>query len=172
MSQENINGGAALDALLASLPVKMETNVMRSALRAGAAVYLAQVKQNIPVLDGVLQRSARITTRKSKTGQVSASVKVGGENKKTGESAFYAHMVEFGTRPHVIAPRAGGLQINGQFVGGAVEHPGSRPRPFMRPAADAQFSAAVAAVQKKVRDRLRAQGLDVPDPPLPGEGEA
>lgn len=166
MSQENITGGAALDALLQSLPAKMETNVMRSALRAGAAVYLAQVKQNIPVRDGDLRASARITTKKNRDGSVSASVKVGNRQ------AFYAQMVEFGTRPHVIAPRTGGgMQINGQFVGGAVEHPGSRPRPFMRPAADAQFTQAVAAVQKKVRDRLRAQGLDVPDPPLPGEGE-
>lgn len=166
MSQENITGGAALDALLQSLPAKMETNVMRSALRAGAAVYLAQVKQNIPVKDGALRQSARITTKKNRDGSVSASVKVGNRQ------AFYAQMVEFGTRSHVIAPRTGRLQIGGQFVGGAVEHPGSRPRPFMRPAADEKFTAAVAAVQKKVRDRLRAQGLDVPDPPLPGEDEA
>lgn len=166
MSQENIGGGAALDALLQSLPAKMETNVMRSALRAGAAVYLAQVKQNIPVKDGALRQSARITTKKSRDGSVSASVKVGNSR------AFYAHMVEFGTRPHIIAPKRSAMQIGGQFVAGTVEHPGARPRPFMRPAADEKFTAAVAAVQKKVRDRLRAQGLDVPDPPLPGEGES
>lgn len=165
MSDENIGGGAALDALLQTLPAKMETNVMRSALRAGAAVYLAEVKQNIPVQQGYLRQSARITTRKSRDGQVSASVKVGNH------LAFYAHMVEYGTRPHTIAPKRSAMQIGGQFVAGTVEHPGARPRPFMRPAADAQFSAAVAAVQKKVRDRLRAQGLDVPDPPLPGEAE-
>lgn len=165
MSQENISGGAALDALLQSLPAKMEQNVMRSALRAGAAVFLNEVKQNIPVEHGDLRRSARITTKKNRDGSISASVKVG--NKRV----FYADMVEFGTRPHTIAPRAGAMQIGGQFVAGTVPHPGSRPRPFMRPAAEAQFSAAVAAVQKKVRDRLRAQGLDVPDPPLPGEGE-
>lgn len=163
--QDNIGGGANLDALLQTLPAKMETNVMRSALRAGAAVYLAQVKQNIPVQQGYLRQSARITTRKSRDGQVSASVKVGNQ------LAFYAHMVEFGTRAHIIAPKRGALQIGGQFVAGAVEHPGARPHPFMRPAADEKFTAAVAAVQKKIRDRLRAQGLDVPDPPLPGEDE-
>lgn len=166
MSQENITGGAALDALLATLPTKMETNVMRSALRAGAAVYLAQVKQNIPVAQGDLHRSARITTRKGRDGQVSASVKVGNSR------VYYAHMVEFGTRAHVIAPRAGALQIGGQFVAGAVQHPGARPHPFMRPAADEKFADAVAAIQKKIRDRLRAQGLNVADPALPGEAEA
>lgn len=165
MSQENITGGQALDDLLRTLPAKMETNVMRSALRAGAVVYLAQVKQNIPVEHGDLRKSARITTRKSREGQVSASVKVGNSR------AYYAHMVEFGTRAHTIAPRARAMQIGGQFVAGTVQHPGARPHPFMRPAADEKFSQAVAAVQKKIRDRLRAQGLDVPDPPLAGESE-
>ena len=165
MSQENITGGAALDALLATLPQKVETNIMRSALRAGAAVYLSQVKQNIPVEHGDLRRSARITTRKGRDGQVSASVKVGNSQ------AYYAHMVEFGTRAHLIAPRAGSLQIGGQFVAGAVQHPGARPHPFMRPAADEKFTDAVAAVQKKIRDRLRAQGLNVADPALPGEAQ-
>lgn len=138
---------------------------MRSALRAGAAVYLTEVRQNIPVEHGYLRQSARVTTKKNRDGSVSASVKVGNTR------AYYAHMVEFGTRPHKIAPRARALEIGGQFVAGAVDHPGSRPHPFMRPAADAKFGAAVAAVQHKIRDRLRAQGLDVPDPPLPGEGE-
>lgn len=166
MSRENIGGGAALDALLQSLPQKVETNVMRSALRAGAAVYLAQVKQNIPVKLGDLRASARITTRKGRGGQISASVKVGNRQ------AFYAQMVEFGTRAHAISAAPGhSMAINGIFTRGVVNHPGARPHPFMRPAADAQFSAAVAAVQKKVRDRLRTQGLDVPDPPLPGEDE-
>lgn len=167
MSQENIGGGAALDALLQTLPAKIETNIMRGALRAGAAVYLAQVKQNLSAISktGALLRSARITTRKGKDGQVSASVKVGNRE------AFYAQMVEFGTRAHVIvAPPGGAMNVNGALVKN-VDHPGSEKKPYMRPAADENFTQSVAAVQKKIRDRLRAQGLDVPDPPLPGEDE-
>lgn len=163
MSQENIGGGAALDALLQSLPAKIETNIMRGALRAGARVYLDEVKQNIPEASGDLRKSARITTRKGKNGQVSASVKVGNR------VAFYAQMVEFGTRAHTIAPRARAMQIGGQFVAGAVDHPGTRPHPFMRPAADAKFSAAVAAVQAQIRKRLTKEGLSVPDPTPPDE---
>lgn len=165
MSQENITGGAALDALLASLPVKLETNVMRGALRAGARVYLNEVKQNIPEASGDLRKSARITTRKGRDGQVSASVKVGNRQ------AFYAHMVEFGTRAHTIAPKAKAMQIGGQFVAGAVEHPGTRPHPFMRPAADAKFTEAVAAVQAQIRKRLTKEGLSVPEPTPAGEAE-
>lgn len=166
MSDQNIFGGAALDALLQTLPAKMETNVMRSGLRAGAKVFLDEVKQNIPVKQGFLRASARITTRKTKEGQVSASVKVGNR------LAFYANMVEFGTRPHQILARPGGaLNVNGAEVK-SVQHPGIAPHPFMRPAADAKFAQAVAAVQAKVRERLAKQGLNMPDPALPGEGEA
>lgn len=165
MSQENIAGGAALDALLRTLPVKVETNIMRSALRAGARVYLDQVKENIPVEHGYLRQSARITTRKSREGQVSASVKVGNH------LAFYAHMVEFGTRAHIIKAKPGGaMNVNGSEVK-TVNHPGGRPHPFMRPAADAKFGAAVAAVQAQIRKRLTKEGLDVPPSMPPDEVE-
>lgn len=160
MSEQNITGGRALDDLLQTLPVKTETNIMRSALRAGARVYLDEVKQNIPVQQGFLRASARITTRKGKDGKISASVKVGNQ------LAFYAQMVEFGTRPHVIKARPGSaLNVNGSEVK-SVDHPGIAPHPFMRPAADAKFAQAVAAVQAQIRKRLTKAGLNVP-PALP-----
>lgn len=187
---EMLGGGAELDRLLQTLPAKMEKNIMRTALRAGAAVYLADVKQRIPADEGDLRASARVTTRGGRGG-VSASVKVG--NFK----AYYANFVEFGTRPHYVkvsdADRGPGrgkgrkgtagrqetlasirtvnrrvLQIGANFVGPSVHHPGARARPFMRPAADASFAQAVAAVQAKIRERLRKNGLDAPEP-LPPE---
>lgn len=184
LTETNILGGVALDALLGSLPVKMEKNIMRGALRAGAKVFLQQVKQNIPVDKGALRASARVTTR-ARRGEVTASVKVGDKN------VYYAQMVEFGTRQHVIRATADDLGVNRRtgriasyrtlnrrvlvigraFVGPVVDHPGARPRPFMRPAADAAFPAAVAAVQAYVRQRLTAQGLEVPEPTPAGERE-
>lgn len=165
MSQENINGGAALDDLLRTLPVKVETNIMRSALRAGARVYLDQVKQELSAISktGALLASARITTRKGRDGKISASVKVGNRQ------AFYAQMVEFGTRPHVIKAKPGSaMNVNGSEVK-TVNHPGIRPRPFMRPAAEAKFTEAVAAVQAQVRKRLTKEGLAVPESTPPDE---
>lgn len=165
MSQnENIIGGAALDALLRTLPSKVEKNIMRSALRAGAKVYLEEVKRNIPVESGNLRNSARITTR-TRGGAVYASVKVGNR------VAFYAQMVEFGTRAHRITAKPGSaLNINGNEVK-SVMHPGIRPHPFARPAADAKFSEAFAAVQAKIRQRLTKEGLEVPEPTPAGEEE-
>jgi HK97 gp10 family phage protein len=162
---EFISGGAALDALLQTLPTKVEKNIMRSALRAGAKVFLEEVKQNIPYDTGTLRASARITTR-GRAGAVTASVKVGNRQ------AFYANMVEFGTRPHkIVAPRGHSLNVNGQEVR-SVDHPGIRPHPFARPAAEHRFREAVAAVQAKVRQRLTKLGLETPEPVPAEENEA
>lgn len=179
-----ILGGAALDALLGTLPVNIEKNIMRGALRAGAKVFLTVVKQNIPVKSGALRNSARVTTR-SKRGEVTASVKIGNK------TVYWANMVEFGTRRHLVKVqddergtnrRTGKalsyrtinrnvLVIGNRFVGPTVEHPGARPHPFARPAAEAGFQAAVEAVQAHVRKRLTKEGLTVPEPVPAGEAE-
>lgn len=160
MSQrdEVIGGGAELDALLQTLPAKMHKNINRTALRAGAKVYLDELQTRIPEDSGELKKSARITTR-AKGATVSASVKVG--NAK----AWYAHLVEFGTRPHAIKASEGAMRFGGTITR-AVDHPGTRPRPFMRPTADEKLGEAVSAVKAKIKERLTKQGLNVP-PPLP-----
>lgn len=155
---EVVHGGRELQELLDTLPGKMQKNINRAGLRAGAAVFLAEVKQRIPVLRGALRDSARITTR-AKGSEVSASVKVGNRQ------AWYAHLVEFGTRPHVIKPKnAGGTMQFGGITARSVDHPGTRARPFMRPTADDKTPEAIAAVTKKIRERLTKQGLNTPAP--------
>jgi HK97 gp10 family phage protein len=151
-----IVGGRELDDLLRTLPVKMHKNINRAALRAGAKVYLDEVVQRIPEDSGQLKASARITTR-AKGDEVSASVKVGNF------VAWYAHLVEFGTRPHVEATPTGAMRF-GSVVTREVHHPGTTGHPFMRPAASAGFAPAVAAVTKKIRERLTKQGLLTPAP--------
>jgi HK97 gp10 family phage protein len=160
VADEIIKGGRELAEFLAQLPAKIEKNIMRAALRAGANEFKAEAKANVPVDDGDLRDSIRVSTR-SKGGTVYASVKAG--NKK----AWYWHFVEFGTQPHIIkAKKAGSLQFGGTFAK-SVMHPGAKPKPFMRPALDAKSGAAVAAVAAKVRERLTKEGINVPAP----EGE-
>lgn len=150
-----IPGSKKLDDLLKTLPGKVQKNVMRSALRAGAVVYRDKVKELVPVHLGELKKSVRVTT-KLKNGELSASLKAG--NRK----AWYATLVEFGTRPHkIVAKNAKALEIGGVVVR-EVEHPGAQQRPFMRPGADAGHAAALDAVVKKLRERLTLAGLDVP----------
>lgn len=161
---EAIAGGRELDRLLQTLPVKMERNIMRGALRAGAVVIRDEIKQRAPIDSGALRDSVRVTTRYRK-GTVSASAKVGDSR------AWYAHLVEFGTRPHVILPkRQGGAMQFGGVQTRLVDHPGIQGRPFVRPAGDAATPRALAEVTKYVRRRLTRQGLDAPEP-LPVDPE-
>ena len=155
---ESISGGRELDRLLQTLPANMERNIMRGALRRGATVIRDEVKQRAPVDSGALRDSVRVTTRYRK-GTVSASVKVGSSN------VWYAHLVEFGTRPHKILPkRQGGAMQFGGVQTRMVEHPGTQGRPFVRPAGDAATPSALQEVTKDVRRRLTRQGLNAPEP--------
>lgn len=172
----NIIGGRELDAMLQSLAPKIEKNIMRSALRAGAAVIAKEVKANAPVgptssenarlyggYAGALRDSVRVSVKVEKGGRILAAVKVGGKGKK-GADAFYAHMVEFGTKPHLIKPQnARALSIGGAPLA-AVMHPGARPRPFVRPAFAHKTQEAIEAVGAQIRKRLTAEGINTPAP--------
>lgn len=160
MADQNITGGAELSRMLSSLPAKIEKNIMRSALRAGAAVIRAEAKTTAPVLTGALQKSIRISG-KAKGGQITVSLKMGGAK------APHAHLVEFGTRPHKIAAAvADALAIGGNVVVG-VEHPGAKPSPFFRAAFDSKSAAAIEAVGAQIRKRLTAEGINTPAPEIP-----
>ncbi len=160
MADTSITGGRQLDELLRTLSVKVEKNILRSALRAGANEFKAAVKANIPVVEGALKASVRVTT-KTKRGTIYAYLKSGGRK------APHAHLVEFGTRPHRIAPKgAGGLRIGSAFVG-AVDHPGAKPHPFARTAFDEKPQQAIAAVAAQIRKRLTKEGLNAPAPEVP-----
>lgn len=157
MGNETISGGRQLAEFLQRLPVKMEKNVMRAALGAGAAAMRAPAKANVPVKSGKLRRSIKVSTS-VKNGWVTAKLKAGGK------LAPHAHLVEYGTRPHKILPKkAGALTVGGNVVR-EVDHPGAKPHPFMRPAFDGYSPAAIAAVAAKVRERLTKAGIDVPAP--------
>lgn len=157
MNDEAIIGGRELDALLQQLPVKIERNILRAALRAGANEFKAAAKEQVPVETGALKRSIRVSTR-VKNGTVYASLKAGGRK------APHWHWIEFGTAAHKIkAKRDHALSFAGVTVNEA-DHPGARPKPFMRPAFDSAASAAIAAAAAKIRQRLTKEGINAPAP--------
>ena len=157
MSDQVIKGGKELDAFLKTLAPKVEKNIMRAALRSGAAVFREEAKAKAPVDSGALVKSIKVSTS-TKKGRITAKLKVGGK------LAPHAMLVEYGTKPHKIAPKgAGGLLIGGKVVG-AVDHPGAKPHPFVRPTFDAKSTPAIEAVGKKIRERLTLQGINVPAP--------
>ena len=160
MTDIKVKGLAELQKFLDQLPAKMEANVLRGSLRSGAKVIANAAKSNVTSVSGELAKSIRVSTRTKKSdGKVSASVKTGSR------AAFYAHMIEFGTRPHVIkAKDKKVLRIEGRFAGKEVKHPGAKPKPFMRPALDTQSGAAIVAAGEYIKKRLATKhGLDTAD---------
>lgn len=182
---ENILGGRELDELLQTLPGKMQKNINRAGLRAGAVVLRDEAKRNVPVASGDLRNSVRVTSR-ARGAEVSVSVKAGNR------IAYYARFVEYGTREHLVQVsdqdrginrRTGrqislttinrqrrSLAIGGNLIGPSVQHPGARPKPFMRPAVDSALPRAIEAITAKIRERLTKEGLNAPAP-LPADPE-
>jgi HK97 gp10 family phage protein len=149
-----IRGGAELEKALRELPVKLERNILRGALRAGAKVFEQEAKRRVPTRTGKLRDSIRVSVR-ARRGAIVAMVKAGGGK----ERVFYAHLVERGTAPHVILAgggTAGGklLAAGARLFGAKVDHPGAAARPFMRPAFDTQAAAALEAVRAYIEKRL------------------
>lgn len=158
-SSVEIRGLAELHKTLQELPAKIERNVLRGGLRAGAKVMEAEASrlcpEGLPTFDSVkrgarigeLKRSIRVTMRASKS-TVRATLKAGNK------VAWYAHLVEFGTARHWIKPKnRKSLFLAGLFKE-VIDHPGARPKPFMRPAFDGKWRQAIDAMADYIRTRL------------------
>ena len=148
MSEIEVKGLAGLQALLDELPARIEANVVRGGLRSAAKVVEMEAKRLCPVgKTGDLRDSIRVSLR-SKHGRISATVKAGDAK------AYYAHMVEFGTARHWIKPK----NRKSLFVAGllreAVDHPGAKKEPFMRPAIDGKANEAIDAMAVYLRERI------------------
>jgi HK97 gp10 family phage protein len=152
-----VKGGAELNRFLQELPVKLEKNILRGALRAGANVVAPEVARNAPKATGELAMGVKVSTN-SRAGRVMAKIKL------TGKHAFLGRWFEFtGVKVHAIKAKAGGfLFFGGLFVKSAL-HPGFAARPFMRPALDAQAQPATATIAAYIKSRLTKQGLDTAD---------
>ena len=159
-----VQGLAELDALLKTLPSRVEANILRGAVRAGQKVVADKAKAEVPEDTGDLKRSIRVKTdfRAARRGYVRADVVAGNA------AAWYAGLIEFGTgpfysgpgttskrAPYVIKPtrREGALYFGG-VIREAVTHPGIRPQPYMGPAAELLDGPALNAFVAYVQRRL------------------
>jgi HK97 gp10 family phage protein len=159
VSEQHVKGLSELNDFLQTLPVKLEKNILRSALRAGAKVTQQQAIANVPFKSGDLKKSIKIGTR-ARGGRVTAMVRT---------KLWYAKWVEYGTRAHNIAAKKGGWLSFGGIFAKEVMHPGAKPHPFLRPALDATAAAAVVAVGEKIKSRLTKEGLNVADVMVEGD---
>lgn len=172
MSEIHVSGLVDLEKMLRTLPDKMERNILRSALRAGAREIQKEAKERCPSGEpsregrwlyghykGALRDSIRISFKK-RSSWLNYRITAGGKTKR-GVDVFYAHMIEFtGAAAHEITPKKFGSLFIGGLFRKAANHPGMRPRPFMRPALDSQSGAAIIAVGNYIRQRLTKAGLE------------
>lgn len=107
-----------------------------------------RLKVEKALMDGVRRTASGARTRVAvNSGKLKRSIKSGfsrvkleGQVKATQP---YAHLVEFGTRPHKLTPKnkkVMKIDDNGmrRFTGRGIHHPGSKTRPFMVPAFEAE----------------------------------
>lgn len=103
----------------------------------------AEQKRLVPVLTGNLKQSIRVTT-----GMMTWRIGPVG--------VPYASYVEHGTKPHVIKPKNGkylAFTVNGKkVVVTKVNHPGTKPKPYVRPSYE-KFEAQVAKDVAKIGSR-------------------
>ncbi len=153
MSDATITGLKELQAFLDQLPAKMEANIMRAALRQGANVVKAEAMANVPVKSGLLKEGLKVSTS-SRRGVIKAKIKAGGKH------AYLARWIEYGTAAHFIKPKRAKSLLFAGLLRDGVDHPGARPKPFLRPALYSQSQAALLAVGEAIKKRLTKQGLD------------
>ncbi len=154
-----IKGLEELAEFLDILPGKLGRNTLRGAVRAGCVPMKDYAKAAAPIKTGALRRSLRVTSRGLRNGNAIGKVRAGGRV-AGGTIVRHAHLIEYGTKPHLIPNSV----INGRFVG-TVHHPGTAPRPFMRPAFDAQGRNGIREFAEYIRNRLSTQyGINVSGP--------
>lgn len=147
----HVTGLSDLQKVLNELPAKLEANILRSALREGAKVVYAETVHRAPAKSGALVASLKIGTR-LRRGVATAYVKT---------NIFYARFIEYGAAAHEIKPKNHkSLFIAGLFRE-VVEHPGIKPKPFMRTALDVSKTQAVVAAAEAMKTRLATkEGLE------------
>lgn len=154
-----IKGGKELDALLKQLPVEVETKLVRNGLNKGANIIRDQAEVNIAKRSGVTARAIKSSSGVDKTqGLVYAKVKLDKKRK------FIGRFLEYGTGAHQIWVSAGkgSLAVNGVAIGKQVTHPGTAPRPFLRPALDTKANEAVQAVIGYLTNYLKFGSISAP----------
>jgi HK97 gp10 family phage protein len=121
-----MTGAKELSKLLKKLPVKVEKNFMRQAVRAGARVVVKDARKRVPKNTGNLAKSLGVVSRRAKNITMSVKARSGKKQKNDG---FYGRFIEFGTRKMAA-------------------------RPFLRPALESNVSNIIKAMADKLNQAI------------------
>lgn len=145
-----IHGSERLIAKLRRTNSNVQAGLEPILLAAGEVIRQA-AEENVRPTSAVTADNMIKETIERKSGRIEVWI---GPQRKT---AWYAHLIEWGAKPHRIVPRKAKMLkfINGALRRGA-NHPGMAAKPFMRPAFD---NRQVAAKQEAGAGIKRAIGL-------------
>ncbi len=135
-----------LDEVLAKwkrLEGKEQQKAARTATSKMAQLYRRELKASAPKNTGNLRKHIRMKVRKGRS-FTGIWAKVGvlkGKDPKV--YPYYAYFLEYGTSGHSLNARGAKHSAFDGSVYGAVEHPGHRAKPFLRPTFSRHKSAAV-----------------------------
>jgi len=148
----DFSGEANLIRHLDSLKTKTRSRIIGQALRAAWRPMLFAAKANARRIKdtGLLAKSIGVTPKTYRVSGVFVGIigprkgfkQLIGENKRPRDPRLYAHLVEFGTKPHMIKN---------------TRHPGAKAKPFMRPAFDKHSRGALRLFRRKAWEQIAKQ---------------
>jgi HK97 gp10 family phage protein len=156
MITAKVHGIEDVDRALSELPKSVASAVLRTALKkAGQPVAeLAGAIAGTTTHTGTFAKSFLVHTVLSKRQKRAKKLRGDAKQQATvfvGSTDRKAHLIEFGTAPHeLIATDAKVLASAEAVYGVAGSHPGTRPRPALRPAWDALQGAVLSTIGQEM----------------------
>jgi len=132
MTLAKVEGIEEYQAQLSVLNASKQRRFWRATFRAaGQKTIQKRARSNLRGL-GLRKMAGKVTTRARATNQnVEARI---GARKRT-RLAYIGHLIENGTRPHIIQIRRKKALAKGKVIfGKSVRHPGTVARPWLKPA--------------------------------------
>ena len=159
-----IDGVEEILKKLHKLPEKIQKNVVRGAVRAGAKPMLQEAKALVPVQHGTLRQSLAITKVKTrKKTLVWYQISPASRKLKKGDfDGWYGHMVEFGTyakrtkplSPETIKRLNSDPKRKERRDKIVAKGGGAAPHPFLRPALERKGGESIEAAKEYMRKRI------------------
>ena len=153
MEGEVVKLSGGFESLVKGFSDKSERGILRGSLRRTAQQVLVKAaKKNLQGIKAGRHKKS-VTVKTTVTPQV-AKATVGA--KKGTSLAKLGHLFERGTRPHTIRIKDRKVLVaNGIFMGRSVEHPGTRPRPWLNPALEDNTQQAVAKFGELIVEEVK-----------------
>jgi HK97 gp10 family phage protein len=146
-----IKGVEELRGKLKKLGDKQERKVTRTAIRKAGNLVLKNARKRAPKKSGRLRKGLAVRVSVTTTGE---TVRIGAKRRA---GARHAHLIELGTKPHVITTRRGKILASpGHIYGRRVNHPGIPAQPFLMPAFEESKDDAVDFFKDEMKRLIKS----------------